>query len=450
MTLGVGQMFSRNETWAEQAKPWIDYLSRSSFMLQAGKAANDLAVFYGEESSMTAIYGSTYPDIPEGYRYDYVSADALLNNLSVKNGEITTRTGMHYKAMYFGKGTKKVTLPVLEKALEMVQQGAVIMGARPQGSPSLSDDPGRVKTILDMLWPGAEVATVGKGRVYNTAKVEKSVMDAIHLAPDFMYKKTKDDSHVMFIHRSLIKGEIYFVANRTDHSDTIETSFRVTGFKPELWDPATGTIQQVSYRVDGERTLVTIPFDRFGSVFIVFREKTKTKSMTLPNRSRKTVSALEGPWLVSFQKERGAPDTATFKHLEDFRDNPEPGIRYFSGIASYKKEIVLSDNLLGQEGQIWLDLGEVYNLAEVWVNGNLAGTAWKPPYRVDISSLVKSGKNVIEIKSVNLWVNRLIGDAQPGVKNPITLTTRNFYQADSPLVPSGLVGPVKLVYVSDN
>jgi hypothetical protein len=445
MTLGVGQMFSRNETWAEQAKPWIDYLSRASFMLQAGKAANDIAVFYGEESSMIAIYSSTYPNIPEGYRYDYVSSDVVLIKLSVKGGDITTETGMNYKAIYFGKGTKKVTLPVLEKVLKMVQDGAVLIGTRPEGSPSLSDDPVKVETVLDKLWPGGAVATVGKGHVFNSSEVGESTLDAINLAPDFTYTKPKDDSNVMFIHRKLSKGDIYFVANRIDRAETIETSFRVTGFKPELWDPAAGTIKPATYHFDGDRTVVTVPLDRFGSVFVVFRERTKTKSLTLPAQNQQTVAELEGPWQVSFQKERNAPATATFDKLMDFRDNPDPGIRYFSGIATYAKEIEIPGDLIENNGQIWLDLGQVYNLAEVWVNGKLAGTAWKPPYRVDISKFVEAGVNQIEIKSVNLWVNRLIGDAQPGVENKITLTTRNFYRADSPLVPSGLIGPVKII-----
>ena len=100
--------------------------------------------------------------------------------------------------------------------------------------------------------------------------------------------------------------------------------------------------------------------------------------------------------------------------------------------------------------ELWIDLGQVFNLAEVWVNGQIAGTAWKPPFRVKIGNLVNEGNNIIEIKAVNLWVNRLIGDAQPGVENKITLTTRNFYRADSPLVPSGLTGPVRIISLTSN
>ena len=446
MTLGVGQMFSRNETWAEQAKVWIDYLARSSFMLQAGKAANDIAVFYGEESSVTAIYGRTYPNLPEGYRYDYVSADALLNKLFVKNGGLTTETGMDYKAIYLGPGARKATLPVLEKLLALVEDGAVLIGARPEGSPSLSDDPAEVEKVLDKLWPGEEVATVGKGRVFNTSETEAALKET-GLEPDFTYTKPKDDSDVMFIHRKLSKGDIYFLANRVNRSETIEASFRVTGYKPELWDPATGEISPASYNFDGNRTNVTVPLDRFGSVFVVFRERTGTKSLTLPEKELQTVEELKGPWNVSFQEDRGAPVSAKFESLMDFRDNPDPGIRYFSGIATYTKDIEIPAEIIDNDDHILIDLGQVYDLAEIWVNGKMAGTTWKPPYRVNITELVNAGSNTIEIRSVNKWVNRLIGDAQPGVKeeDKITLTTREFYNADSPLVPSGLLGPVQII-----
>lgn len=451
VTLGVGQMFSRNETWAEQSKAWIDYLSRSSFMLQAGKAANDIAVFYGEESSMIAVYGNSYPNIPEGYRYDYVSSDALLNKLSVKNGCITTETGMSYKAIYFGEGTRKVTLPVLEKVLEMVNNGAVLIGVRPEGSPSLSDDQERVQAIINLLWPGGVVTNVGKGRVFNSSETEAALKE-IGLEPDFTYTGTDENSKVMFIHRKLSKGDLYFVANRVNHPDTIIASFHVKGYSPELWDPSTGKISPASYNFDRERTNVIIPFDPFGSVFVVFRKSTRIKSLTVPVPKVKAIMELEGPWQVSFQDNRGAPAFYTFDKLMDFRDHSHPGIRYFSGIATYTKEVNLTEDIINGKGQIWLDLGQVYNLAEVWVNGQIAGTTWKPPYRVDISDLAVAGTNRIEIKSVNLWVNRLIGDAQPGVKeeDKITLTTRQFYRADSPLLPSGLTGPVKIISLSIN
>ena len=446
MTLGVGQYFTRNETWAEQGKAWVDYLSRSAYMLQQGTSANEIAVFYGESSPVISHYRNSYPAVAEGYRYDYVNADVIMNMFSVKDGDLVTESGMNYKILYFGKGTDKVTLAVLKRVKQMVQQGAVLVGERPNSSPSLADDPSQVQKVLDELWPGDKSTELGNGIVYNSDEVNKDILDEIGLAPDFTYSKPKTDSNVMFIHRNLSQGDIYFVANRVDREEAIEASFRVSGFKPELWDPATATISPVSYSFDGDRTNITIPMDRFGSVFVVFREPTKEKSWTIPHQTMYSVEELKGPWLVEFQAERGAPATAIFDQLMDFRESQDQGIRYFSGVATYSKEVEITYNILQEGEQVWIDLGQVYNLAEVWVNGKLAGTAWKPPYSVNITDDVIAGINQIEIKAVNLWVNRLIGDAQPDVKEKITLTTRQFYRANSPLVPSGLLGPVKILH----
>jgi len=448
MTLGVGQYFTRNETWAEQAKPWIDYLTRSSYMLQQGTGANDIAVFYGEASPVISNYREIYPDVPEGYRYDYVNSEVIRNRLSVNGSMLVTETGMKYKLLFFGNGTEKVSLPVLKKVLELVKEGAVVAGKRPDGSPSLADDPMQVKAVLDELWPGSEVAEIGRGKVFNTADTE-SVLKSLNVTPDLSYKKPKDDSRLMFIHRRLPEGDIYFLSNRVDREEEFEVSFRVTGLKPELWDPASGKTSPASYRIEDGRTHINIPMDRFGSVFVIFRQPTQILSQNLPSVSAQSIMDIDGPWNVSFQPERGAPDSAVFDKLNDFRNNTDPGIRYFSGVATYLKEIQLSSEI-ASEKSLWLDLGQVHNLAEVWINGTYAGTAWKPPYRVDISNLVSTGTNKIEIRSVNLWVNRLIGDAQPGVENKITLTTRNFYRADSPLVPSGLAGPVRIIHFSEN
>lgn len=456
-TLGVGQYFTRNETWAEQAKPWVEYLSRASYLLQQGRGASDIAVFYGEAGPVIASYREEYPAVPDGYRYDYVNADVILNKLSVRDGALVTETGMRYGALFFGKSTQRVSQVVLEKVRSLVESGAVLIGERPQGSPSLADDPARVKVLLDVLWPGAPVARVGRGRVF-ASNSTAAALQTIGLEPDFSYEPPQADSRVLFIHRRLTNGDAYFLSNRVDRAETFVASFRVTGRRPQLWDPATGDVRNASYRMDDNRTEVTVPLDRLGSVFVVFQESTSERAHTEPAVTWKTVSVVEGPWPVGFQSGRGAPAGTTFEKLADFRDNPDAGVRYFSGIATYSKPLTLPRTVAGR--RLILDLGEVNDLAEVWVNGTLAGTVWKPPYRVDISKLAKPGMNRLEIKSVNLWVNRLIGDVQPGVTTKITFTQadgkvsptipeaeaanqlRMPYAPDAPLRPSGLIGPV--------
>jgi hypothetical protein len=380
----------------------------------------------------------------------------------VQDGALTTETGMRYGVLLFARGTERVSLSVLRKVRALVEGGAVLVGERPEGSPSLADDPIQVKETLDVLWPGAPQTTVEKGRVYAAADA-RIALQSIGLEADFSYRKVQPDSRVMFIHRRLDDGDLYFLSNRVDRAEVVEASFRVQGRKPELWDPASGRTRAASYRIEGGRTEVTVPLDRFGSTFVVFRERATETRLSIPSPALETVRELAGPWTVKFQENRGAPTQATFSQLADFRENVDPGIRYFSGIATFTKDLSLDRKTIAG-GRLWLDLGDVRDLAEVWVNGTLAGTVWKPPYRVDITDAVRSGRNRLEVRSVNLWVNRLIGDVQPGVSRKITFTAvdgklppqnpdnsgrmfRQFrmpYGADAPLRASGLIGPVRL------
>lgn len=458
LTLGVGQYFTRNETWAEQAKPWIDYLSRISFMLQQGHAVSDIAVFYGEAAPVVANYREEYPAVPEGYRYDYINADVILNKLSASDHDAITSSGMCYRAIFLGHGSERISLPVLLKLQALVRGGITLIGQRPTGSPSLADDPVKVRAVLDELWPGNPILQVGQGKVFASSDT-KEALTSMNLPPDVTYEKPRPDGKVMFIHRQLPHGEIYFLSNRTDRTETIESSFRVTGLKPELWDPATGLTHNATYHAEAGRTVVSIPFDRFGSTIVVFREQAMEPSHIEAMPASRVITQLQGPWTVHFQPDRGAPASTTFPQLSDFRENADPAIRYFSGTASYIKDVTFSRQEIAS-GKLRIDLGQVDDIAEVWVNGKPAGTAWKPPYSVDITPEVKEGHNHIEIRSTNLWVNRLIGDVQPGVTKKYTFTAADGkqlpvsirgkeqhtfpmpYTADAPLRASGLIGPV--------
>ena len=129
--------------------------------------------------------------------------------------------------------------------------------------------------------------------------------------------------------------------------------------------------------------------------------------------------------------------------LAPLNENAVPGIKYFSGIATYSTRF-LTPRLWKQGQPLWLDLGQVGELAEVSVNGQPAGAAWHAPYRIDIGNMAHGGRNQLEVRVANLWVNRLIGDAQPGAQK-ITWTAMPSYRADAPLRASGLIGPVQLL-----
>jgi hypothetical protein len=260
--------------------------------------------------------------------------------------------------------------------------------------------------------------------------------------PDFRYTGGRDGADIPFLHRRLTDGDSYFLVNRNDRSETIEARFRVTGKAPELWHAETGTSEPVSYRIENGETIVPLSLTAEQSVHVVFRKAATSDALAIKRLAPTTLATLDGPWMVTFQPGRSAPASATFPQLAPLNDNTDPGIKYFSGIASYIKDFIAPKGW--KPGQpLMLDMGDVREVAEVVVNGKPAGATWHAPYRIDIGSVTKSGKNKLEIRVANLWVNRLIGDAQPGATK-ITFTAMPTYTKDAPLRPSGLIGPVRL------
>ena len=170
----------------------------------------------------------------------------------------------------------------------------------------------------------------------------------------------------------------------------------------------------------------------------------KAASRTLPKVVETQLATVDGSWNVSFQPERGAPPSITLDKLSSWSDNQDAGVKYFSGTGTYTKTIQAPADWFKKGAHLWIDLGDVKNLAEVTVNGKPLGILWKTPFRVDVTSALKAGANTLEIKVTDLWVNRLIGDQQPNVTQKYTYTAQQFYRADSPLLPSGLIGPVQI------
>jgi hypothetical protein len=235
MTLGpCGQWFNRNETWAEEAGPWVNYLARSSYLLQRGHFSADLVHFYGEDSNLTAIFESKSPDVPAGYGFDYINADGLIHELNATNGRITTKSGMSYRVLGLDQYSQHMSLPVLRAIHKLVEAGAVVAGPKPTDDPSLADDQGEFHKLNDELFGnGTGVHKIGKGTVYAGQSLT-DVFNALKVAPDFDYAKPESDTCLLFVHRKLADGELYFVDNRSDRDETVDASFRVTGKAPEL------------------------------------------------------------------------------------------------------------------------------------------------------------------------------------------------------------------------
>lgn len=444
MSMGnIGQFFTRHETWAEMARPWIDYVARSSFLLQQGRFHADVAWFYGEEAPLAPL-GATnrLSGLPTRYAYDFVSPGALRDLLKVDSGELVAPSGARYRVLYLGGTSERMTLPTLRRIAGLAEAGATIVGLPPSASAALTDDPREFRELVGKLWSGGLVTRVGQGRIIADTNAE-SALRSISIDPDFDYVKPADDSEVLFVHRKLADGDIYFVNNRRNRPERIEARFRVAGKAPELWRADTGGNAPVSYRVEGNRTVVPLTLGAEESLFVVFRRPTSTGEVILPDPAAAPSAGIAGPWKVAFQTGRGAPATASLATLKPLNEHAVPGIRFFSGVATYTTSFELPSGY--RTGQpLLLDLGQVGDLAEVRVNGKPVGTAWHAPFQVPVGSAVRPGKNTLEVRVANLWVNRLIGDQQPGATK-IAWTAMPTYKADAPLRSAGLIGPVTLL-----
>jgi hypothetical protein len=438
-----GQYFNRLDTWAEMAKPWVDYMSRSAFLLQQGRNVADVAYFTGEDRPVGELFlDHALADLPKTYAYDLFDSGMLMGALNAKGSGLVAPSGVRYRVLYLGGTSERMTLPVLRHIADLASAGATVVGMRPTSSPSLVDDDAEFKRLADRLWGAGHVTHVGRGQVIASRDLE-ATLKGLGVGPDFTYSGAGADRDVLFLHRKLADGDVYYVDNRKDGARTIEARFRVTGKAPELWHPETGRSEAVSYRIEKGETIVPLDMIPFDSTFVVFRKPAKAQSLSVSKSTWSPVLKVDGPWEVTFQAGRGAPASARFATLAPLNQNADPGVKYFSGVATYRTAFRLPAGARSDR-PLLLDLGQVGDIAEVVVNGKAVGTPWKAPFRVDVSHAVRPGANTLEVKVADLWVNRLIGDQQPGAQK-ITFTTLPTYRADAPLRPAGLMGPVELL-----
>ncbi|GAA0562319.1 glycosyl hydrolase [Rhizomicrobium electricum] len=426
---GYGQMFDRLESWAGMARPWTDYIARASYLLQQGRFAADVAYFYGQEAPLTSLFGEKRViEVPSGYAFDFFNSEAL-NELTVDHGALVTKSGMRYRVLYLGGMSQHLTVSVLKKLRALADAGAVIVGTRPISSPSHADMPEAFAAACDALFASRQVFT--------TLPEAFAAMD---LKPDFAVRGT--DAMVLHVHRKLADGDLYFVATRSKTPENFTATFRVSGRVPELWDAVTGKVSPVSWTAKDGRTDVTLSLPSDGSAFVVFRKPTKMHGQALRVPTETAVAKIDGAWTVAFQPGRGAPASVTLDRLAPWNESADPGVKYFSGEGTYTKTFTMPGKRKGV--RYVLDLGDVKELAEVRLNGKSVGTAWAAPFKIDVTKAIRPGRNVLNVKVANLWVNRLIGDAQPDAKQKYTFTIIPTYRADAPLRPSGLIGPVRI------
>ena len=450
-----GQHIQRFNTWWDQSAAWMNYLARCQHLLQSGDFVADVACLFGEGAPLSV--DDMTLNLPAGYDFDFCSPEIVMQ-MTVRDGRIELPSGMSYRYLLL-PDADRMTLPMLRKIEELVDGGArVVARRRPVGSPSLADGPSGDDQVLRLT-----AALWDSGRVVSGKSIA-DVFRADGLAPDF------EGGDLLYLHRRTGDAEMYFVSNQREQPAERHCIFRVAGKAPELWNPETGEIRELpEFEVFDGRISVPLRFAPMQSWFVVFRKPLTAAKAGGRNFSVcRPVLSVEGPWTVTFDSRwKGPAEPVLFAELTDWSLHDDPAIRYYSGTATYRTSLRVSDS--ETDGPLFLDLGSVDVMARVRVNGIDCGVAWKPPYRVDVSQAIRPGANELEIDVVNLWINRMIGDeflpedskwlnpetlvewpdwfknGMPRPSGRVTFTTCRNYTKDSPLSPSGLHGPVRLM-----
>lgn len=486
MTMGpYGVHWDRNQTWWPMVDTYHRYVSRCQFMLQQGRTVADILyltpegaphVFRAPESALEAEL-SSLPN-RKGYNFDGCPP-SMIYNASVKNHQIIFPSGASYRLLVL-PDYETMTPGLLAKIKDLVHEGATVIGLPPVKSPGLTDYPdcdNKIQVMTKELWDtlsipsGLTMRSFGRGKIiWGTELKEKmdnlyphyditaKILSDMNIPEDFTAKEP-----VRYTHRTMKGCDIYFVSNCSEKNVSSECLFRITGKNPELWNPITGDTRTLpEYFVIDGCTRIPLEFEPYESYFIVFRNN-RTVSKGRNFSSKTSLVTLDAPWEVSFDPAWGGPEKVMFEKLEDWAQHPDTGIKYYSGIAVYRQRFDLPQNV---EGKIVLDLGRVKNMARIHINGREAGTLWTSPWQLDITDFVKQTNNELEIEVVNLWPNRLIGDEQlpdDGIHNGqwpewlfkgetrnsgrYTFSTYRHFKKDSPLLESGLIGPVNLLTI---
>lgn len=503
----AGTHFNPNITWWEQADLWTGYIARCQTLLEQGLFVGDVCYYYGEDvPNFVPGKRMMKPKLPFGYDHDVTNAEVLETRMSVEDGRIVLPDGMSYHLLVLPEN-RPMSSRVLRKISELVRMGATVVGPRPTSSPGLEGYPNSdevVSTLADRLWGPCDGESVkehqfGQGRVIWGKSLEE-ILRADGIRPDFEFASSREGTHLDWIHRRCPDAEIYFVSNQRNRHEQVECTFRVSGKVPERWSPDTGKIQTLSvYGMADGRTTVPLRLAPRGSAFVVFRSPSERDPVTsvvkdgrpilpispgevtdrpvvevfpgegntvalrvwkpgkyeLKQAGGKTAAVevasiaapdeISGPWEIRFPDGWGAPESAVFEKLISWTDHARAGIKYFSGTATYRKQFDLPAPLVHDSAALFLDFGQIKNIGEVTLNGRSLGVLWKPPFRLDITSTVKPAGNLLEVKVTNLWPNRLIGDQFLPESKRFTRTNVTKFTQESPLLDSGLLGPVRIL-----
>ena len=481
----IGSHIDRTQTWwSNGGRAWFKYLARGSYLLQQGIPAADFLVHLGDVAPLR-VGNANNTNVPNGFGYDYTNTDVLLNRVSVKDGLLVLPEGTSYKALHLHK-TEYLHFKTLQRIEELVAKGATIIGERPQRVIGFSEWPKQYEfnEIVNALW-GSRGNDTPRLNHY-----KKGVVSSFPLEESINLLGMKADMEIdgepaqFFSHRRIGSNDLYYFYNDESVFKQVEISLREGDGTPEIWNVDDGTIEQIKdFQVNNSRLMMKLPLEPFASRFILIRRDTKipeysgTQITTVEDiYARKSdhivTESFTNPWAVTFDKAWGGPGEVTFNSLIDWTRSDLEGIKHYSGTAKYQTTFRLDSNQLTKKGPVYLDLGDVQQIAEVKVNGQRFNTLWKPPFVLDIQSVLKDGDNTLEVSVTNTWVNRLIGDeaypdnsgysmtgdtvpwlvenSPPPKSQRVTFTGFNFFDKQpKKLQSSGLIGPVRLLKIKE-
>jgi hypothetical protein len=481
----AGTHYNNKNVWWSKIRPFNEYLSRISAVMQQTNFTADVLYYYGDQVPNFVTPKNTRFAVAPGYDYEIINTDVLLRNLSVKNGLLSLPGGAVFRLLVLDN-MKTANPAVINKLKQLAEAGAIITGQPPSGTNGLLNQPMADEAIRQSaaaLWINTtdrDKTVLNKKKIISGASPKK-ILELLGLKPDFEYEDP--ESGVLdFIHQQRDQVDCYLVRNTTNKWLSRLCRFRTTDKTPEIWDPVSGMVAAVTvYEQENQQIKIPLTLAPYQSYFFVFRKQALTahfgklgsagqqlpmvayttrglefleegnfrlerNGKTRPVKNTIPKMTIEGPWKVSFSKNGGAPDSAVFPGLISWTESTDPGIKYFSGTGTYQKSFQYNTGIIKNE-RIYLDLGDLSKIAAVWLNGKSLGITWAMPHRFDITGLLKKGDNELKVEVVNVWTNRITGDAITGEKYTVTnlpTGSNGIPWAKTPLVNSGLLGPVTI------
>lgn len=456
-----GTPFNRHNTWFKYSGAFIDYLRRSTVLLKSGRPHADIAYYIGENApSMQSVF---VPSLPAGFDFDHINSDVLLHSAKVINGKLVLNSGQSYALMVLPP-VKEMRVEIVECLLNFVKQGLIIVGSKPSHSPSLQGFSGgdiKFNELATELWGNLDgeenkCRAVGSGWVYHGLTLE-SILKKHNIECDFKVSRqaglkygvagdgvtgVNKTGAIVFKHRIADDHEVYFLSNTTNKSHSFTGTFRSNAKYLYFFNAVSGEINKVQeYSQEDGRTTIPLQLDESESIFIVFAKSSLANANKRNTRLSTTANIVRvpDPWKVKFDEGQNAFDTI-LSELKDWTEHENPLIKYYSGKSTYSNSIVID---IEQNVQYVLNLGDVADLAVVYINDSIVGTVWTKPWEIDITDFLKDGKNYIDIKVINNWNNRIVADIEKKVNRPpLYISQPPVFDKRRPYTRSGLFGPV--------